>query len=92
MTTFGRVPLFFYVGQWIVAHMIPIIVGLLAGQPISWLFANPLDQPRPNPGNLGYPLWAVYLFWMTGLLLLYPACRWFAEVKRRRRDWWLSYL
>jgi hypothetical protein len=23
---------------------------------------------------------------------LYPACRWFAGVKRRRRDWWLSYL
>jgi hypothetical protein len=23
---------------------------------------------------------------------LYPACRWFANVKRRRRDWWLSYL
>jgi hypothetical protein len=27
-----------------------------------------------------------------GLLILYPLCRWFAEVKRRRRDWWLSYL
>jgi uncharacterized membrane protein len=23
---------------------------------------------------------------------LYPACRWFAAVKRRRSDWWLSYL
>jgi uncharacterized membrane protein len=28
----------------------------------------------------------------NGLLLLYPLCRWFAGVKRRRRDWWLSYL
>ncbi|QQS45514.1 MAG: DUF1624 domain-containing protein [Acidobacteriota bacterium] len=92
MITFGRVPLFFYIGQWISAHLIPIIAGLIVGQPLGWLFANPLDQPRPNPGNLGYPLWAVYLFWLTGLLLLYPACRWFAEVKRRRRDWWLSYL
>jgi len=26
-------------------------------------------------------------------LLLYPACRWFAGVKERRRDlWWLGYL
>jgi hypothetical protein len=32
------------------------------------------------------------VIWVIGLLLLYPFCRWFAEVKRRRRDWWLSYL
>jgi hypothetical protein len=25
------------------------------------------------------------------VLALYPACRWFADVKRRRRDAWLSY-
>jgi hypothetical protein len=37
-------------------------------------------------------LWVMYLFWLIGLLLLYPFCRWFAAVKRRRRDWWLSYL
>jgi hypothetical protein len=26
------------------------------------------------------------------VLMLYPVCKWFAEVKRRRRDAWLSYL
>jgi uncharacterized membrane protein len=26
------------------------------------------------------------------LAALYPACRWFAGLKRRRSDWWLSYL
>jgi hypothetical protein len=30
--------------------------------------------------------------WILGLILLYPLCRWFAGVKARRRDWWLSYL
>jgi uncharacterized membrane protein len=90
--TFGRVPLIFYVGQWLVAHSLAVIAGYLAGQPTGWLFVGVLDQPRPNPGNLGFPLWAVYVFWLVGLLLLYPLCRWFAEVKRRRRDWWLSYL
>jgi hypothetical protein len=23
---------------------------------------------------------------------LYPVCRWFAELKNRRRSWWMSYL
>jgi uncharacterized membrane protein len=90
--TFGRVPMIFYVGQWLTAHCLAVIAGYIAGQPVAWLLAGPLDQPRPNPGNLGFSLWAVYAFWLTGLLLLYPLCRWFAGVKRRRRDWWLSYL
>lgn len=90
--TFGRVPLFFYVGQWITAHGLAVLVGYLAGQPIGWLFTGFLDRPSPNPGNLGFKLWVVYVFWFVGLLLLYPLCRWFADVKRRRNDWWLSYL
>jgi uncharacterized membrane protein len=92
MITFGRVPLFFYLGQWLTAHGLAVIAGYLAGQPVGWLFAGFMDQPRPNPGNLGFSLWMVYVFWFLGLLLLYPLCRWFAEVKRRRRDWRLSYL
>jgi uncharacterized membrane protein len=90
--TFGRVPLFFYFGQWVAVHVLATLAGYLAGQPVGWLFIGPLDRPSPNPGNLGFSLWVVYLFWFLGLLILYPLCRWFAEVKRRRRDWWLSYL
>jgi hypothetical protein len=89
---FGRVPLFFYVGQWIAVHCLAMLAGYLAGQPITWLFADPLGRPSPNPGNLGFSLWVVYVLWLLGLLLLYPLCHWFAKVKQRRRDWWLSYL
>lgn len=90
--TFGRVPLIFYLGQWVVAHSFALLAGALAGQPLGWLFVGLLDRPIPNPGNLGFSLWVVYLCWVLGLLLLYPLCRWFADVKRRRKDWWLSYL
>jgi hypothetical protein len=34
----------------------------------------------------------VYVFWISGVLLLYPLCRWYANLKARRTDWWLSYL
>jgi hypothetical protein len=34
----------------------------------------------------------VYLFWAIGVLLIYPLCRRYAEIKKRRNDWWLGYL
>ena len=41
-------------------------------------------------------LWAglagVYAVWLFVVVTLYPLCRWFAGVKRRRTEWWWSYL
>ena len=92
LVIFGRVPLFFYVLQWYVAHFMGIIAGLVAGQPVAWQFASPVDKFTNMPGGVGFPIWVVYLCWIIGVLLLYPLCKWFAGVKARRRDWWLSYL
>jgi len=44
------------------------------------------------PAGLGLSLPATYAAWILIMAALYPACRWFANVKRRRHDWWLSYL
>ena len=30
--------------------------------------------------------------WANAILLLYLACRWYADLKARRRDWWMTYL
>jgi len=50
------------------------------------------DAPAPFPDGCGYGLPVVYLVWLGVVLILYPACRWFAGAKRRRRAAWLSYL
>jgi uncharacterized membrane protein len=93
LTTFGRVPLFFFVMQWPVAHAMGLLVGLVAGESVVHFTMNPPTPPLAGPPqNVGGPLWLVYLAWLAGLALLYPLCRWFAGVKARRRDWWLSYL
>ncbi|HEX5702372.1 MAG TPA: heparan-alpha-glucosaminide N-acetyltransferase domain-containing protein [Pyrinomonadaceae bacterium] len=92
LVTFGRVPLFFYLLQWYVAHLMGVIAGLIAGQPVAWQFASPVDKFTNMPDGVGFPIWVVYLCWIIGVLLLYPLCKWFAGVKARRRDWWLSYL
>ena len=90
--TFGRVPLFFYLLQWLTAHTISILLHWAFGKPTKWLFQTPIDWfAAPHPG-IGFNLAVVYAAWIAGVLLLYPLCKWFAGVRQRRRDWWLSYL
>ena len=90
LVTFGRVPLFFYLLQWPVAHGMGLLLSLAAGKPTSHFFGMPGFTP-PEPGA-GFSLGVAYLCWAAGVALLYPLCRWFAAVKQRRDDWWLSYL
>jgi hypothetical protein len=44
------------------------------------------------PPDYGYSLWVVFAVWIAVIVILYPVCGWFAQLKQRRRDWWLSYL
>ncbi|HYJ78171.1 MAG TPA: heparan-alpha-glucosaminide N-acetyltransferase domain-containing protein, partial [Longimicrobiaceae bacterium] len=92
LVTFGRVPLFFYVLQWLAAHALAIAAGLLAGQTVAYQFLDPMTRFANPPPDVGFGLEVTYLLWLLGVLLLYPLCRWFAGVKRRRSEWWLSYL
>jgi len=90
--TFGRVPLFYYVLQWVTAHTIAVVLHTAFGKPVHWLFQTPVDWFSNPPKGNGFSLVVVYLSWIGGVLLLYPLCKWFAGVKARRSDWWLSYL
>ena len=89
--TFGRVPLFFYLLQWYTAHLISALLHYAFGKPVAWLFRSPIDFTSP-PEGIGFNLAVVFVAWIVGVLLLYPLCKWFAGVKQRRKDWWLSYL
>jgi hypothetical protein len=88
LLVFGRVPLFFYLLQWPLAHGLAVAVEALRGQPVDWMFRFP---PFQSPPGYGQSLPVVYLMSAVTVALLYYPCRWFAEVKRRRRDAWLSY-
>jgi uncharacterized membrane protein len=85
---FGRVPLFFYVLHLALAHLAAGLIAMAMGYGKAVLNNFPGDFPA----DWGFGLPTVYLAWALVVLTLYPACRWFGEVKRRRRDWWLSYL
>ena len=88
LRTFGRVPLFFYVLHIVLAHFAAGIVGYAAGFGFTLLTVDFLQLPQ----QWGFSLPVVYLTWILVVATLYPACRWFAALKRRRSDWWLSYL
>jgi len=92
LITFGRVPLFFYLLQWPTAHLISVILHLATGKPIAWMFRSAVESFQPPPEGVGFNLAVVYASWIAGVLILYPLCKWFAGVKARRRNWWLSYL
>jgi uncharacterized membrane protein len=88
LATIGRVPLFFFLLQWPVAHGLGVAVAALRGQPVGWLFQFP---PFQSPDGYDNSLATVYLCWVIAIAILYLPCRWFAAVKRRRSDPWLSY-
>jgi len=93
MTVFGRVPFFFYLLHIPLIHLVALAVSALRGGTVDpWLFANhPLGAPPPPDGYAwGLPL--LYLVWALVVAALYVPCRWFAGVKARHRDRWLSYL
>ncbi|HUC20525.1 MAG TPA: hypothetical protein VMR98_03475, partial [Candidatus Polarisedimenticolaceae bacterium] len=92
LVTFGRVPLFFYLLQWLTAHLISVVLHWVTGKPVAWMFRSSVDSFEPPPAGVGFNLAVVYACWIVGVLLLYPLCKWFAGVKARRRSWWLSYL
>jgi uncharacterized membrane protein len=85
---FGRVPLFYYVLHIFLVHAAALVVGVAAGFPVSTF----LKPPFTMPNGWGYGLPVVYLVWVAVVLALYPLCRWFADLKARRRETWLSYV
>ena len=91
LVTFGRVPFFFYLLQWPLAHTAAIAANVIAGKPFAYLFLMP-PAIFNLPWGTGFHLWAVYICWAFIIAIEYPLCRWFAGVKQRRRDPWLSYL
>lgn len=97
LIVFGRVPLFYFVLHFFAAHALVVVLAVISHGSAAWSF---MFQPVPSmggpakafPPGFGYDLWVVYAVWIAIVAGLYPLCRWFAGVKDRRRDWWLSYL
>ena len=92
VTRVGRVPLFFYLWQWPLAHGLAVVLSAAAGKDIGYYFMNPPAVFAAAPPNAGFDLPIVYLCWAAIIAVLIPMCLWFARVKAQNPAWWLKYL
>lgn len=88
MVTLGRVPFFYYLAHIYLAHLLALVAAELQG--FGWKAMATAFWAIPQ--GYGFSVGIVWLVWLGVVVALYPACRWFAGLKARRKDWWLSYL
>ena len=90
----GKVPMFYFLLHFLLIHVLAVVAALLRYGDVRAMFQSPtLDKfPITQPPGWPLPLAAVWLIWISVPIMLYPLCRWFAGVRQRRSDWWLSYL
>lgn len=93
LSVFGRVPFFYYLLHIPVIHALALVVATIRTPEATWwLFTNhPMGNP-PAPDGYTWSLGLLYLIWAIAVVLLYVPSRWYADLKARRRDWWLKYL
>jgi uncharacterized membrane protein len=89
----GKVPMFYYLLHIPLIHLLAVAVCYARYGQVHWMFESPTLRQFPItlPPGWGYSLPIVYLVWAVVVLTLYPLCRWFADLKGRRSDAWLSY-
>ena len=89
----GKVPLFYFIVHFFVIHVLAVIICYARYGDAHWMFESPSLGQFPITQPPGWPsgLPVVYLIWIGVVAAVYPLCRWFAGVKQRRAEWWLSY-
>jgi uncharacterized membrane protein len=90
----GTVPMFYFLLHLPLIHLLAVAVCYARYRAVHWMFESPdlAHYPFTAPPGWGYPLPVVYLVWALVVVTLYPLCRWFAALKQRRTDLWLSYM
>lgn len=93
LSTFGRVPFFFYILHLYVLHALAMVLTELTGFGWEAMVLHQFVSFAEGVKGYGFSLTAVYGFWILVVAACYPLCVWFDRYKQRHRaQWWVSYL
>ncbi|MBS1597417.1 MAG: DUF1624 domain-containing protein [Bacteroidetes bacterium] len=95
ISVFGRVPFFYYVIHFYAIHLLAVVGAMICGFKASdMILSNKIGLTPMFKGNYGFNLVTVYIVWAALIFILYPACKWFDQYKRKYQSEkkWLSYL
>jgi uncharacterized membrane protein len=90
----GKVPMFYFLLHFAFIHLLAVIICYARYGHIHWMFESPdiANFPITPPPGWGLTLPFVYLIWAFVVITLYPLCRWYAALKQRSNNPWLSYI
>jgi uncharacterized membrane protein len=94
LIVFGQVPLFYYILHIPLMHLAAVAISYIRYGDAHWFFTSTsiADFPSQTPPGWAFSLGGVYVVWIALVIVLYPLCRWYGEVKRRRGSPWLTYI
>jgi len=91
LSTFGRVPLFYYLLHIPLIHAVSLLVWYLRDGTThaDWFLSAPFVS---TPDGQQWPLSILYAVFFACVAVLYLPCRWFARVKASGGARWLRYI
>ena len=89
VSVYGRVPFFYFLVHFFIIHIICMILFFANGHTLSEANTGFLHFKSPNDG---LPLGIVYLIWIAVVVVMYPLCKRYDQLKSSHKKWWLSYL
>lgn len=88
---YGKTPLFYFMGHFLVIHILTTIAFFATGHSLSEM-SDPNSPFLFRPANFGFSIGITYLYWIAVVLLMYFPCRWYARYKSTHNYWWLQYI
>jgi uncharacterized membrane protein len=94
ISTFGRVPMFYYLVHIFLVHLLAVVAVVASGYKWTTMVVRSWVTSSPELKGYGFNLAVVYGVWLGTVILLYPVCKWYDKYKRDHQGvaWWLSYI
>jgi uncharacterized membrane protein len=90
LVVIGRVPLFYYVAHFYLAHVAASALAAAQHGPVLAFLSGPFPSMGGSrdlfPQGFGHPLWVTYVTWAGLVAVMYPLCRWYGRFKQERRS------